>query len=237
MWEEFRNKCNEAFDLLTTQREQRRSEISENVERGERIIKELESKVFTEDVLLNELDMSLVNQTRNQLTQLDLPQRVQGRMNEKLKSIATELKRKLAVLETQQTTATLRDLLDLDDQIARLEQKGEQVADDLLSSIPGASSVFRIRSAEVADKSSIAIHELVLRAEVLADVPSPTEDTGKRMQVQVARLQHGLTHGGESGEQRVEHLIHEWCKLAYGEQRLRERFQTAIRKHLDSLIT
>ena len=76
----------------------------------------------------------------------------------------------------------------------------------------------------------------MLRAEVLADVPSPTEDSGKRMQVQVARLQHGLTRGGESEEQRVENLIQEWCKLAYGEQPLRERFQTAIRKHLDSLV-
>lgn len=237
LWEEFRNRCNEAFDLLTTQREQRRSEISENVERGENIVKELESKVFTEDASLNELDMSLVNQIRNQLTQLDLPQRVQGRLNEKLKNISSELKRKVDVLETQQTTATLRDLLDLEDQIAHFEHEGEPVDDDLLSSIPGASSLFRIRSADVADKSTIAIHELVLRAEVLADLPSPTEDSGKRMQVQVARLQHGLTHGGESGEQRVEHLIHEWCKLAYGEQRLRERFQTAIRKHLDTLIT
>ena len=237
LWEEFRNCCNEAFDLRTTQREQRRSEINENVEQGEKIVADLESKVFTDDATLNDLDMSHVNQIRSQLTQLDLPQRVQGRLNEKLKDIAGELKRKVTVLETQQTTTTLRDLLDLDDQIARLEQEGKQVNDDLVDSIPGASNLFRTRSSDVAEKSAITIHELVLRAEVLADVPSPTEDSGKRMQVQVARLQHGLTRGGESDEQRVEHLIQEWCKLAYGEQPLRERFQTAIRKHLDSLVT
>ena len=97
--------------------------------------------------------------------------------------------------------------------------------------------MFRNRNADVARKNDITIHELVLRAEVLADVPSPTEDSGKRMQVQVTRLQHGLTRGGESEEQRVENLIQEWCKLAYGEQHLRARFQTAIRKHLDSLVT
>lgn len=236
LWEEFRNCCNEAFDLRTTQREQRRSEINENVEQGEKIVADLESKVFTDDATLNDLDMSHVNQIRSQLTQLDLPQRVKGRLNEKLKDIAGELKRKLALLETQQTTTTLRDLLDLDDQIAQLEQEGKQVSDDLIDSIPSASNLFRIRSSDVAGKSTITIHELVLRAEVLADVPSPTEDSGKRMQVQVARLQHGLTRGGESDEQRVEHLIQEWCKLAYGEQPLRERFQSAIRKHLDSLV-
>ncbi|MXZ56691.1 MAG: DUF349 domain-containing protein [Gammaproteobacteria bacterium] len=237
LWEDFRNCCNEAFDLRTTQREQRRSEINENIEQGEKIVGDLESKVFTDDATLNDLDMSHVNQIRNQLTQLDLSQRVQGRLNEKLKDIAGELKRKVALLETQQTTTTLRDLLDLDDQIARLEQEGKQVSEELIDSIPGASNLFRIRSADVANKSAITIHELVLRAEVLADIPSPTEDSGKRMQVQVARLQHGLTRGGESDEQRVEHLIQEWCKLAHGEHPLRERFQTAIRKHLDSLVS
>ena len=237
LWEEFRNCCNEAFDLRTTQREQRRSEINVKVEQGEKIIADLESKVFTDDASLDELDMSLVNQIRNQLTQLDLPQRVQGRLNEKIRDIAAELKRKVALLETQQTTTTLRDLLNLDDQVARLEQEGKQVSDDLTSSIPGAANLFQIRSSDVASKSTITIHELVLRAEVLADVPSPAEDSGKRMQVQVARLQHGLTRGGESDEQRVEHLIQEWCKLAYGKQPLRERFQVAIRKHLDSLVT
>ncbi len=237
LWENFRNCCNEAFDLRTTQREQRRSEINENIEQGEKIVADLESKVITDDATLNDLDMSHVNQIRNQLTQLDLPQRVQGRLNEKLKDITGELKRKVTLLETQQTTTTLRDLLDLDDQIANLEQKGEQVSDDLIGSIPGASSLFGNRNSEVATKGAITIHELVLRAEVLADVPSPTEDSGKRMQVQVARLQHGLTRGGESNDQRVEHLIQEWCKLAFGEQPLRARFQTAIRKHLDSLVT
>ena len=237
LWEEFRNCCNEAFDLRTTQREQRRSEINENVEQGEKIVAELESKVTTDDKSTSDLDLSLVNQTRNELAQLDLPQRVQGRLNEKLKNITSELKRKVTELETQRTTTTLRDLLDLEDKIAQLEQKGKQADDELLDSVPGALELFRIRSTDVAEKSAIAIHELVLRAEVLADVPSPDEDSGKRMQVQVARLQHGLTHGGESGEQRVEHLIHEWCKLAYGEQRLRERFQTAIRKHLDTVVT
>ena len=236
LWEEFRNCCNEAFDLRTTQREQRRSEINENVEQGEKIVADLESKVYAKDATLNDLDMSLVNQVRNQLTQLDLPQRVQGRLNEKLKDITGELKRRLALLETQQTTTTLRDLLDLDEQIARLEQEGKQVSDDLISSISGASNLFQLRSSDVADKNAITIHELVLRAEVLADVPSPNEDSGKRMQVQVARLQHGLTRGGESDEQRVEHLIQEWCKLAFGEQPLRERFQIAIRKHLDSIV-
>lgn len=237
LWEEFRNRCNEAFDLLTTQREQRRSDINKNIEQGEQIVNELASKVFAEEATLNDLDMSFVNRVRNKLTQLDLPQRVQGRLGDRLKDIASEIKRKAALLETQQTTTTLRDLLNLDDNIARLEQEEEQVSEELLAAVPGASSLFRVRSAEVANKNTIAIHELVLRAEVLADIPSPSEDSGKRMQVQVARLQHGLTRGGESDEQRVDNLIQEWCKLAYGEQRLRARFHTAINKHLDSLVS
>ena len=94
---------------------------------------------------------------------------------------------------------------------------------------------FGARNAEDASKKAFALHELVLRAEVLADVPSPPEDAGKRMQVQVSRLQHGLTRGGESEEQKVERLIQAWCSTAHGDQPLRERFHNAIRKHLDDL--
>lgn len=235
LWEEFRNRCNEAFDLLTTQREQRRSDINKSIEQGEKIVSDLASKVFAEEAPLDELDMSTVNQVRNRLTQLDLPQRVQGRLGDRLKEIGTEIKRRSAVLEAQRTTSTLRDLLNLDEKVAALEKNDEEVSEELLNSVPGAIRLFRVRSTEVASKSAIVIHELVLRAEVLADVPSPTEDSGKRMQVQVSRLQHGLTRGGESDEQRVDKLIQEWCKLAFGEQPLRARFHTAITKHLDSL--
>ena len=237
LWEEFRNRCDEAFDLRTTQREQRRSEINKNVEAGEQIVTELEARILAENATLNDLDMTLINQTRNKLTALDLPQRVQGRLGDQLRAITTEMKHKAALLKAEQTSTTLRDLLDLDKKIAQLEQHGEEVSEDLLTSVPSALSLFRDRSDEVATKNSITIHELVLRAEVLADVPSPPEDSGKRMQVQVARLQHGLTHGGESEKQSVENLIQEWCKLAYGEQPLRERFHIAIRKHLDAMVT
>lgn len=236
LWEDFRQSCNEAFDLLTTQREQRRSVIGKSVEEGERLVNDLAAQVSSEDASLRDLDLSAINQVRTKIAQLDLPQRVQGRLGDRLREITKQLKEKAAKLETEQNTSTLRKLLALDNEIAKLEHEEQEVSDQLLETVPGAQKLFRIRSAEVAEKSTIEIHELVLRAEVLADVPSPPEDSGKRMQVQVARLKHGFTHGGDVNEQRVENLIQEWCKFAFGEQQLRPRFHAAINKHLDSLV-
>ncbi len=55
--------------------------------------------------------------------------------------------------------------------------------------------------------------ELVIRAEILAEVPSPDEDQGRRMEIQVQRLTEGMgsAAGDDDKSQQLEMLIANWC--------------------------
>ncbi|MFN2360060.1 MAG: DUF349 domain-containing protein [Marinobacter sp.] len=55
--------------------------------------------------------------------------------------------------------------------------------------------------------------ELVIRAEILAEVPSPKEDQGRRMEIQVQRLAEGMgnTANSDDKSQKLEMLIANWC--------------------------
>ncbi|MEP1213401.1 MAG: DUF349 domain-containing protein [Marinobacter sp.] len=55
--------------------------------------------------------------------------------------------------------------------------------------------------------------ELVIRAEILAEVPSPVEDQGRRMEIQVQRLAEGMGNaaGDKDKSQQLEMLVANWC--------------------------
>ncbi|MCL7943894.1 DUF349 domain-containing protein [Marinobacter sp. ATCH36] len=55
--------------------------------------------------------------------------------------------------------------------------------------------------------------ELVIRAEILAEVPSPEEDQGRRMEIQVQRLAEGMGNSASDNDksEQLEMLIANWC--------------------------
>lgn len=55
--------------------------------------------------------------------------------------------------------------------------------------------------------------ELVIRAEILAEVPSPDEDQGRRMEIQVQRLAEGMGNASSNDDKskKLEMLIANWC--------------------------
>lgn len=55
--------------------------------------------------------------------------------------------------------------------------------------------------------------ELVIRAEILAEVPSPDEDQGRRMEIQVQRLAEGMGNAASDQDksQQLEMLVANWC--------------------------
>ncbi len=68
-----------------------------------------------------------------------------------------------------------------------------------------------LAGAEVAEGADAA--ELVIRAEILAEIPSPAEEQAQRMEIQVRRLADGM--GGNGNDQnplaQVESLVAGWC--------------------------
>ncbi|HIO31815.1 DUF349 domain-containing protein [Marinobacter salarius] len=55
--------------------------------------------------------------------------------------------------------------------------------------------------------------ELVIRAEILAEVPSPAEDQGRRMEIQVQRLAEGMGSASSDSDKsrQLEMLVANWC--------------------------
>lgn len=55
--------------------------------------------------------------------------------------------------------------------------------------------------------------ELVIRAEILAEIPSPDEDQSRRMEIQVQRLADGMGNaaGDRDKSQQLEMLVANWC--------------------------
>jgi len=55
--------------------------------------------------------------------------------------------------------------------------------------------------------------ELVIRAEILAELPSPDEDQGRRMEIQVQRLAEGMGNAasGDDKLRQLEMLVANWC--------------------------
>lgn len=55
--------------------------------------------------------------------------------------------------------------------------------------------------------------ELVIRAEILAEVPSPAEDQGRRMEIQVQRLADGMGNASSDSDKsrQLEMLVANWC--------------------------
>lgn len=235
LWNEFRKQCNTAFEMRETQQQERRSKIDSNINLAKDKVAAVEKILDDKETTLPQLSPTLVSDLRSEISDLELPVRIRNRLNEDLASLSSRLTQRRETLETRRTSGELLLLMDIDQEFGECEAKGEEPGAELLQRASVEGDWFVKRNAEDASKSVFALHELVLRAEVLADIPSPPEDAGKRMQVQVSRLQHGLTRGGESEEQKVEKLIQSWCTKAYGEQPLRERFQAAIRKHLQKL--
>ncbi len=235
MWKQFREKCDEIFDFRTTQKEQHRSTINENIAKAEELLKELEEQVQSDTATLNHLEPSHVSKVSVELGKIDLPKNASQKMRDRLSETAMLMEKKREALEEKHHATQLRELINLDLEFSELEDRGESIGKEMFLRAGPNQLLFRSRNAETAKNQQVTLHELVLRAEVLAEVPSPTEDANQRMQVQVSRLQHGLTRGGESDDQNIHRIIHDWCSLAFGRQPLRKRFHNAVNEHFERI--
>ena len=230
LWREFNTLCNDAFDLRTTQKEQRRSEINENIEEAQHLVKSLESAINQNDSALELSAHQKLQDTLAKVRAIDLPKRIHKQITERLDKISDRVEQKISRYKAQEILKNLAALLDLDSEVSELETNNVDLSEELAAKLGDYKSWFLNRTEEKAKAESITLHDLVLRAEILADVPSPEADAAKRMQIQVSRLQRGLTGGAD--DQKIEPLVENWCSLAFGDQPLRERFHYAVRAHV-----
>lgn len=237
LWFEFNGLCNDAFELRSTKQAQRRSDINTAIEKGEELVGVLENEANDDSESARLLDQSNIKTTKKQLQELDLPKRVAKQLQDRIDEVAKTLSLKNEIVQRQRKVDELRQTLELDLKLCVMESADKPIPDSLLTESVANADWFEDRTRESVESSGIDLHELVLKMEILADVPSPEEDSTKRMEIQVSRLQRGLAKSGigtsNHDSDGITSLIKEWCGNAFGEQPLRDRFHSAVSSYLD----
>lgn len=209
LWQAFRKAC----DAIFARREAQRNEQQEETRQADRQLEEL---------------LGRTGQLNEQAPQQEIAAQL-----EQLRATAalqvSKAQRERRTREEQRLAA----LVDQQRQAARVQEWIHAVRGRLDGSLePGSlPSDWQKRAVALQD---LPTAELVIRAEIHAGVPSPDQDQGRRMEVQVQRLAEGLgNHGGPETGDPLEALVAAWC-LDESRDDLSEEFASRLIRTLEA---
>ena len=119
----------------------------------------------------------------------------------------------------------------LDARLAGIERDGGS-KEAWLKEAGELAELFKLRLDGEASLDLLALRRLAVEAEIGAGITSPPEDQSLRMEVQVGRLQSGMT-ARDHDPADVESLLERWCataNLQHETEAVRSRFFEAIRQ-------
>jgi len=188
LWRAFRQACDAVFD----RREAERSAHQQETEAADQRLRDAlaqTSRLTDQSVTGDALAQAL--EELNKLSQ----QPASRPMSDQLAAERSRLK----ALQALQVQA---------DRIASWHQYIDACLDN--SAMPTLPEAWNRRSQALAELSA---RELVVRAEILSEIPSPEHDQALRMEIQVQRLSDGLGGGNTEGNSRdqLESLVAHWC--------------------------
>ena len=119
-----------------------------------------------------------------------------------------------------------------------LPEDAEPVIQARYESVLAALQAGELPAPETLADNAAKLHDLCLKLEIAAGVDSPAEDQQKRMELQVNRLNDGLTHRAEaqSGHELIEQMRIEWVGIGPVSNADRERFGKRFRSLLNQLM-
>lgn len=213
LWQAFRHACDAIFARRDQQRHQQQADERQSQQRGEEIVQLLQK-------LLDEgQDLAGAVPLAEEFRHLHLSRSARSELAPKFNQLDAQLKEKR---HQQQLEARCRHWLELLDKHA----EGTMSTDDQ----PGHWRRYPIPQ-ETQD-----VLELCIRAEIISGLPSPEEDNGRRMQLQVNRLAEGLNqgHSWRNPTEEMEFLVACWCLQPLSESdstfpSARKRLETAIK--------
>lgn len=230
LWEEFRGICDVAYEAFNRERTERRESIDENIKKANELIATVvKLSDDTESPDQQAMRRELTN-CQEQLQELFLPKRIRQDLNKQLADVRAKVQASLNAEKERNRNSQLVDLLHLEAELAGYEAKQESIPDEWFEAVGQGSILFETRNEE---DNFDELRDLVLRAEMIANLePETEEDEERRLQLRVEYLKDNIGRGNEAQEDTAESLIKQWIAMAYGEQSLRNRFQTAINKLL-----
>ena len=224
LWIEFREICDQVFEDRSNRYYQRKAEVDDEVARAHRRVSEVSDAVNSSIENGETPDLELVRQARVEIDGMPLPERTRSRLQKELSSIARTARESIASAETEAWTHRFKRALEIEGQLADLEESEDGVPADWLQSAGSHAEWFEQRALGDADN----LRRLTVRAEMLAGVDSPAEDAQQRVALQVENLQRKIRGSRITGSDAVEEIVRDWTGSAFGATPYRERFVTAI---------
>ncbi|GAA3577661.1 DUF349 domain-containing protein [Marinobacter xestospongiae] len=201
LWRAFRQACDDIFARREAQRNQQEQQSREAEDQLETLL--------TETAALDGLapESALVD-ARNRLQTLQQSP-LSKAMAERARS---ERDRLTVLLESAKFRARVEQWMDLVSGDGEPEQQKKD---------------WQKRSTEL---QALSAQDIVIRAEILTETPSPDSDQAQRMEIQVQRLSEGLGGGSNSGStsDQLESLVAAWCLTQASEQRTPELQQRLL---------
>ncbi|MGO1462679.1 MAG: DUF349 domain-containing protein [Marinobacter sp.] len=213
LWQAFRKACDEIFARRDAERTEQ-----------QQVAKEADTAAATVLQQVASVDSSHDEQTLNEATtalqSLD-PSRTSATVREQIQKERQRLNQSVTAQKLKAGIAEWQALV-----LARTESSAPTKA------LPLQWPALAEKVGELSDQ------EIVIRAEILAEMPSPEEDQAKRMEIQVQRLTAGMgsTEKADNALQNVESLVANWCTKTAGKS-ADPSLASRLNKALASLAT
>ena len=230
IWKEFRGICDEVFATRDAGRQERRSRLAQAVDEANALTEDFAQAIAS--VESTEEARRLLNACRARIEALEgLPREVERRAHGMLSDHEREIGLRAARQRLQAELDRVDRVDSLDARLAEIERDdGSKQA--WLEQAGELAEMFGARLEDRISLDLLTLRRLAVEAEIGAGISSPPEDQSLRMEVQVGRLQSGLT-SRERDLADFESLLARWCAAATlqtGAEALRSRFFEAIRQ-------
>ena len=230
MWKEFRGICDQVFASRDAGREERRSRLAQAVDQATALVEDLAEAIAaaesTDDA------RRLLNACRGKIEALEgLPREVERRAQRALSDHEREIGFRAARQRLRAELARVERIDSLDARLAEIERDGEST-DDWIKEAGDLAELFKPRLDAEATLDLTVLRRLSIEAEIGAGISSPPEDQSLRMEVQVGRLQTGMT-ARDHDPADVDSLLERWSAAAVRQtdaEAFRSRFFEAIRQ-------
>jgi len=210
LWRDFREACDAIFARLDSQREERKSELSEIISTAETMV---------EDALnaTAEQSKTLLREASQHIQSVNLPKNVQQALSKKLQDATSALEKQTIKEQQKGLLARIQNLRADDDawQQACTLPLPKGYSEDLFT---------QARNNE--PNSEESAQDLCLLLEIAKDQESTAADQARRMELQVQRLAQGLGKS-LSTEDEVRSLIERWLTVK-ADDALTQRFVNTL---------
>ncbi|OZG70124.1 hypothetical protein BTA51_27525 [Hahella sp. CCB-MM4] len=234
LWGQFRKACDEIFGRIGEQRKQHQEEISHNQDKANELITAVEALAASPDSGTDTALSTLIDQYRSL-----------GSLGDQTKSLGQRFHKAIDTVEKGLQQLRISGFVDYYSQLLECAKSFgaggtiewpasidelDQHHHELLASRQNAESGKEKASADT-------LKDIVILAEILAEIDSPQEDKERRMALQVERLTAGLQQSASdasSPSSRFDGLIQQWLTAIPDEQaasdlnELTERFKRTL---------